>query len=179
VYRTRSTEHPWIEHVLHGGSPRATRLSDLRSEAELRRSAFYVDFFRPRGVDYADYQHLPTSGDHVVGFAICRRARNFTDDEHDLFEHLRRPLGRIHDLIARAEDAAARRRTEGTPVGLTPAETRVSDLIRQGWRNARIAEHLGISVKAVEQHATRIYRKNHVVSRAEYILQSVAPERDN
>jgi DNA-binding CsgD family transcriptional regulator len=57
---------------------------------------------------------------------------------------------------------------------LTPAEERVVGLLRAGWRNRRIAEALGVSQKAVEQHLTRAYRKLGVSSRTELLATVVS-----
>jgi DNA-binding CsgD family transcriptional regulator len=173
IWETRPTEHPWVSHVTSraGGQDRSVRLSDLCSASELRRSAFYQDFFRPRGIRYADYQAISSTRGWAIGFAVCRYHRDFSDDEHDLFEHLRRPLGRIWDLVTRLEDAARPGTEISRPLAnvLTPSEQRVAELVLRGWRTKPIAEALGVSPKAIEQHLTRIYRKASVGSRAEFI----------
>jgi DNA-binding CsgD family transcriptional regulator len=176
AYESRPLEHPWVAHVTRRHPASTVRLTDLCSRADLRRSAFYSDFFRPRGIEYADYQTVSTSGGRTVGFSVGRKDCDFTADEHDLFEHLRRPLGRIWQLVARIEaleTAHAQTPLHVTGEPLTPAERRVSDLVLRGWRTLTIAEALGVSTKAVEQHLTRIYRKAGVGSRAEYIMRSL------
>jgi DNA-binding CsgD family transcriptional regulator len=174
AYESRPLEHPWVAHVTRRRPAATIRLTDLCSTADLRRSAFYQDFYRPRGVEYADYQTVSTAGGRVVGFGVCRKDSDFTVDEHDLFEHLRRPLASIWRLVARVEaidTASAATPMQITAEHLTPTERRVSDLVLQGWRTLTIAQSLGVSTKAVEQHLTRIYRKADVSSRAEYILR--------
>ncbi|MEH0973681.1 AAA family ATPase [Micromonospora sp. CPCC 205546] len=52
-------------------------------------------------------------------------------------------------------------------VGLTDAESRVATLAAQGHTNREIAETLFLTVSAIEQRLTRIYRKLHVNSRSE------------
>jgi DNA-binding CsgD family transcriptional regulator len=179
AYESRPLEHPWVAHVTRRRPACTVRLSDLCSSADLRRSAFYQDFYRPRRIEYADYQTVSTSGGRTVGFGVCRKDRDFTADEHDLFEHLRRPLSRIWQLVARVEaiDSAHASIPLHVCEPLTPTERRVSVLILQGWRTLAIAESLGVSTKAVEQHLTRIYRKAGVSSRAEYILRSLEDTR--
>lgn len=173
VWETRPSEHPWVAHLTSraGGEVESVRLSELRSASELRRSAFYQDFFRPRGIRYADYQAISNARGWAIGFAVCRYQRDFSDDEHDLFEHLRRPLGRIWDLVSRLEEAAAPAPPVPGPLAnaLTPAEQRVAELVLRGWRTKPIAQALGVSPKAIEAHLTHIYRKADVGSRAEFI----------
>lgn len=180
AYESRPLEHPWVAHVTRRHPARTIRLTDLCSTADLRRSAFYQDFYRPRGIEYADYQTVSTSGGRAVGFGVCRKDRDFSADEHDLFEHLRRPLSRIWQLVARIEaldTACATTPLHVTGEPLTPAEHRVSELVLRGWRTLTIAQSLGVSTKAVEQHLTRIYRKAEVSSRAEYIMRSLELEQ--
>jgi DNA-binding CsgD family transcriptional regulator len=175
AYESRPLEHPWVIHVTGRGPARTVRLTDLLSRTELHSSAFYQDFFKPRAIDYADYQTISTANGRAIGFSVGRQARDFTTDEHDLLEHLRGPLGRIWHLVSRIETLNAASFVtiaSVTGVGLTAAERRVSALVLRGWRTVTIAQALGVSTKAVEQHLTRIYRKADVGSRAEYIMQS-------
>jgi DNA-binding CsgD family transcriptional regulator len=180
AYESRPLEHPWVAHVTRRRPVGTIRLTDLCSSADLRRSAFYQDFYRPRGIEHADYQTVSTSGGRTVGFGVCRKNRDFNADEHDLLEHLRRPLAGIWRLVARIEaiDAACATTPMQIPSeSLTPTERRVSTLVLRGWRTLSIAESLGVSTKAVEQHLTRIYRKADVSSRAEYILRALELEQ--
>lgn len=50
---------------------------------------------------------------------------------------------------------------------LTPTERRIADLVVAGRRNAEVAAELGLAVKTVETHLTRVYRKLGIRSRAE------------
>lgn len=52
-----------------------------------------------------------------------------------------------------------RRARRETAEQLTAQETRVAELASQGLTNTEIAQHLSLSVKTVETHLTRIYRK--------------------
>lgn len=55
----------------------------------------------------------------------------------------------------------------GQTGGLTLMESRVAELVAAGQRNEEAAEALGISVKTVEAHLTRVYRKLGLRSRTE------------
>ena len=50
---------------------------------------------------------------------------------------------------------------------LTQTERRVALLAAAGRRNAEVAVELGLAVKTVESHLTRVYRKLGIRSRAE------------
>lgn len=49
----------------------------------------------------------------------------------------------------------------------TPREVEVVDLIAQGFTNKQIADRLGVTVKTVEQYATRVFKLVGVKSRHE------------
>lgn len=55
---------------------------------------------------------------------------------------------------------------------LTEREVVVYSLIVKGWRNARIADELAISIRTVETHVTRILDKLGVASRTEAIFHA-------
>ena len=63
------------------------------------------------------------------------------------------------------QDRLGRRRDAGE--GLTPAETRVVELIATGMTNRAVADRLVLSPKTVEAHLARAYAKLGVRSRAE------------
>ncbi|HYB25016.1 MAG TPA: tetratricopeptide repeat protein [Solirubrobacteraceae bacterium] len=53
--------------------------------------------------------------------------------------------------------------------GLTPAQTRVAELVAQGMSNREIASTLYMSPRSVEAHLTKIYREYGVRSRAQLV----------
>jgi DNA-binding NarL/FixJ family response regulator len=58
---------------------------------------------------------------------------------------------------------------ERRPARLTRRQIEVLQLLQQGLDNAAIAQRLGLSVKTVENHLTRLYRQLNLQSRAEAI----------
>jgi DNA-binding NarL/FixJ family response regulator len=71
--------------------------------------------------------------------------------------------------VARARDELSRiglRRARATE-GLTPAQTRVAELVTAGSTNAEIARELHMSPRTVESHLSRIYREHGVTSRSQ------------
>jgi DNA-binding NarL/FixJ family response regulator len=60
---------------------------------------------------------------------------------------------------------------------LTPAQTRVVELVRAGSTNGQIARELHMSLRTVESHLTRIYRDHGVTSRSQLIAALADSER--
>jgi DNA-binding NarL/FixJ family response regulator len=71
--------------------------------------------------------------------------------------------------VARARDELSRigLRRAKTTEGLTPAQTRVVELVVTGLTNAEIARELHMSLRTVESHLTRIYQEHGVRSRGQ------------
>ena len=76
---------------------------------------------------------------------------------------------RVRRLLERLGETPHPAQTEAV-ASLTQAELRVAGLAADGLTNRQIAEHLVVSVKAVEWHLSRIYRKLGIRSR-----QALAP----
>ncbi len=181
VWSNRMREHPWVRLALTGRRHSAVRLSELCSRSTLQRSPYYQDFYRPRGIEYADYTIIATVEGRLVGIALNRAGRDFTDDEHDVIEHLRRPLGGLWATVRRANElrsATAGDRSWSPPYSadLSPAENRVADLVARGYSNREVAAALGVSTKSVEQHLTRVYREFGVRSRSQLVRLVVSAQ---
>jgi DNA-binding CsgD family transcriptional regulator len=67
--------------------------------------------------------------------------------------------------------AGGRRRARLEAEQLTPQESRVTELAAEGLTNAELAQRLSLSVKTIETHLTRIYRKLGVGSKRELCEQ--------
>ena len=95
---------------------------------------------------------------------------------HGLVEvHLRKSEPEAYDKIIRQVYvfAGAWRQVHNAETGhpvadnLTTTEFTVAMLASRGWRNDKIANHLGISVGTVKAHTYRVYQKLHIKSRKE------------
>jgi DNA-binding CsgD family transcriptional regulator len=92
-----------------------------------------------------------------------RAARETLQEAVQIFERLGAPLwaGR-----ARAELARIGLRPPA-PLGLTPTEERVAELVAAGYTNREVAQALFVSVHTVEDNLRRVFRKLGVRSRTE------------
>ena len=91
-----------------------------------------------------------------------RAARDALEQARSTFEELGAPL-----WTERAREELARipiKRASGS--ALTPAESRVAELVVEGKTNHEVAQALFVSEKTVEANLTRIYRKLNVPSRS-------------
>jgi DNA-binding CsgD family transcriptional regulator/tetratricopeptide (TPR) repeat protein len=140
------------------------------------------------GDEVAGPHALQLAGDHAGAAAQwrglgCRydaaMAMAGGDDEDALRQAVEelRGLGArsAHALVARRLRARGvrgvplgpRRRTLENPSGLTARELEVLELLREGMRNAAIADQLVLSPKTVDHHVSAILRKLGVSSRGE------------
>jgi DNA-binding CsgD family transcriptional regulator len=108
---------------------------------------------------------------------VQRRAKQKTAAK----QTLERALGMFEAMnarmwVERARDELSRiglRRPTVTE-GLTPAQTRVAELVVDGLSNREIASRLYMSPRSVEAHLTKIYRQYGVRSRAQLVVALTA-----
>jgi DNA-binding CsgD family transcriptional regulator len=113
--------------------------------------------------------------------SIERRARHKAAAKQTLEQAVAilEPLG-AEIWVSRARDELSRigiRRAKATE-GLTPAQTRVAELVASGATNAEIARELHMSLRTVESHLTRIYREHGVTSRSQLVAALAKSEHD-
>lgn len=130
---------------------RLTEARGLLAGTDSRRLAAQID------TDLAGL--LVLSGEHAQATVLLRGAESYAARE-DLW-----PLqSRVRRLLERLGETPLRLEAEALAV-LTNAERRVAVLALDGLSNRAIAEQLVVSVKAVEGHLSKIYRKLGVTSR--------------
>jgi len=104
--------------------------------------------------------------------SIERRAKRKTAAKQTLEQALAvlEPLDAAF-WVARARDELGRigLRRAAVTEGLTPAQTRVAELVATGLSNQEIANTLYMSTRTVESHLTKIYREYGVRSRAQLV----------
>lgn len=118
---------------------------------------FVRDFLHRRdmyhGLNYFAAQPVPGSID--LRLWRGRGARPFTETDA-------RVLQSIGDLITRlwrAEDPPR-------PLGFTPRETEIVELVAEGWGDKQIAAHLGIAAPTLRTHLSHCFEKTGTRSRA-------------
>jgi DNA-binding CsgD family transcriptional regulator len=109
--------------------------------------------------------------------SIERRAKRKAAAKQSLEQALQilEPLGATI-WVTRARDELSRiglRRAKAT-TGLTPAQTRVAELVAAGSTNAEIARELHMSLRTVQSHLSHVYREHGVSSRSQLIAALAA-----
>jgi DNA-binding NarL/FixJ family response regulator len=163
----RSRAHVCGVDSLHALAARCEGLlraahGDLAAALDAMERAVAADLLRSRPVEHG--RTLLEKG------SIERRARRKAAAKQTLEEALAilEPLG-AEIWASRARDELSRigiRRAKATD-GLTPAQTRVAELVAAGSTNRQIARELHMSLRTVESHLTRIYRQHGVTSRSQ------------
>lgn len=96
VFARHMLDHPCIVHYLRTGTPRATKISDFLSAAAFGRSTIYSALYRDLG--YADQLaiFLTPPGPQVVGLALGRERRSFSERDRAILDLLRGHLLHAH-----------------------------------------------------------------------------------
>lgn len=167
--------NPLVERLRRTQDGRAYRFSDVVTREELHGTALYQRVYRALGVEYQIAITLPSRPGHLLGIALSRGRRDYSDDERDLLNRARpyliqayrnvQAFGDLRAAAARHDPAAVVERLQEE--GLTPREAEVVRLVALGHANHAAAAALGVSVRTVHKHLERAFRKLAVSSRSE------------
>jgi DNA-binding NarL/FixJ family response regulator len=177
AYARHAQENPLTIRLRKTRDGRPYRFSDVITRTALRKTALYREIYAPLGVEHQMAFTLPSSPERVLGVALSRRARDYTDSERDLVLHARPFLIQawrnaiehttLRDRLANGVGAAAAPTHELTELGLTARQCEVLWLVACGRSNQDAAESLGLSVRTVQKHLQRCYRTLRVSSRSQ------------
>jgi DNA-binding CsgD family transcriptional regulator len=134
-----------------------TKWSDFYSQAELRSTPFWAEYFPPAGIKYAMTVPLPSPAGRTRYIWFARTHRDFSERERLVLAVLRPHLSEV------VLDAERRRR--GIP-RLSRREQEVLQFAAQGYSNADIAGILFISVSTVRKHMENIFNRTGVRTRS-------------
>ncbi len=168
-------EHPLANHYRETGDARPIMISDFLSRQDFHRLNLYGEYFRWVPVEYQIAFGLPAAGSEIIGIALNRAERDFTEDERDLLSVIRVPL------MTALERARQRQRARdglvtaasGALADLTDREIRVLRLAALGRTNSAIARALDVSPRTVAKHLEHIYRKLDVTSRTSAVFAAL------
>lgn len=172
LFRQHLPEHPVFAYFAATGDAAACRVSDIVSDRQFRSLGLYRDFYRPAEVDYqmTFFTSLPAGGE--IALALNRQGRDFSAEEREVLELLRPHVAQSAALASMLGNPLPGG-TEGSgehPV-LTPRQTRILQLVSDGYSDRAIARALGISTRTVHAHLQHAYRALDVSSRTEALAR--------
>jgi DNA-binding CsgD family transcriptional regulator len=173
-------QNPLIERNARTRDGRPYRFSDVVSVEELHSLDLYRELYGPIGLEHQIAFTLPADSGQVLGVALSRRRRDFSDGERELLELVRPHLIQAYNNAVR-HSRVLQALGDGVPpsfaaapppiealraLGLTAREGEVLALAAAGRHDRQIAEILGISHRTAEKHLQRCYAKLGVRDRA-------------
>lgn len=183
VFGRLAHENPLIQRHQRTLDGRAHRFSDVTTREALHALALYREFYGPIGLEHQIAFTLPHEPGRLLGVALSRRDRDFTDAERDFLnrarpfliqayrnavEHTAVLAGATGRPFSRALLVGERRLAEALAArGLSDRETDVLRGVATGLSSQAVASALGITERTVEKHLERIYRKLGVRSRSD------------
>jgi DNA-binding CsgD family transcriptional regulator len=164
-------EHPVLASIQATGDGRARRISDFLSDRQFRSLGLYHDFYRRRGVAYQALIAVPAPGGGLIAVALNRQRHDFSAEDLELFDLLRRHVGQAAAIaLLRQPSPAGPPDSAANPL-LTPRQARVLQLVADGQSDRGIARVLGISTRTVQAHLQQTYRTLDVTSRTEAVAR--------
>jgi DNA-binding CsgD family transcriptional regulator len=166
IFGRLAHQHPVIAHHNETGDHSARAISDFLSAEEFHELDLYREVYAK--IDAEDQLSfiLPSPPELVVGIAMNRPERGFSETERELVELVRPHLSQAF------RDAQLRERTDPlsdtslSSLGLTGREAEVMRLVVDGRSATEVAEELVISVHTARNHIANVYEKLGVRNRA-------------
>jgi DNA-binding CsgD family transcriptional regulator len=159
-------QHPVINHHRESGDGSARAISDFMTEEEFHATDLYREVYGRMGAEDQLAFILPSPPSMVVGIAMNRSTRGFSESERELVELVRPHLSQAF------RDAQLRERVDPLSearlgaLGLTAREAEVMRLLVDGRSASEIAGELTISVHTARNHIAHVYEKIGVGNRA-------------
>ena len=171
-------DHPVIRHHRESGDGSARAISDFLSEEEFHQTGIYREVYALMGAEDQLSFILPSPPSVIVGIAMNRAERSFSERDKEIIELVRPHLSQsFRDAQMRERiDPLSSTRLRG--LGLTEREAEVMRLVVDGRSAGEIAEDLVISVHTARNHIAHAYDKLGVRNRAAAVaavLRSAGP----
>ena len=159
-------DHPVIRHHRETGDGSARAISDFLTEEEFHATGLYRDVYQRMGAEDQLSFILPSPPEMVVGIAMNRTTRGFSDIERELVELVRPHLSQAFRDAQLREKADPLSDSRLEALGLTSREAEVVRLLVDGRSASEIADGLTISVHTARNHIAHVYEKLEVSNRA-------------
>lgn len=169
VWAQYGAQNPLVARIERTRDGRVFRFSDVVTPAELHALELYREFFGPIGLEHQIAFTLPSPSQLIIGVALSRCDRDFSDDERDLLELARPHLIQAYNnamRYTRLQHASLdgplrvdRTHADLLGRGLTEREAQIVRLVANGYSDREIAAILEISHRTVQKHLQRCYAK--------------------
>lgn len=172
IFARYAHQNPLVAHFTKSGTGAATRFSDLVTRRQLHELDLYREVYVPLGAEYQIAITLPSSSTRLMGIALSRAKRDFTNAERDML-NLARPylIQAYRNAIAYTllTDGAGRRivAEDLRALGLTARQAEVLRLVAMGRSDQDAAAALGIGVRTAQKHLEHCYRTLGVENRSQ------------
>lgn len=171
LFARYADQNPIASYFLQTRDGRAIRFSDLMTRRELHRLEIYDYVYRPLGVEYQIAMTLPSGAERILGLALSRGERDFSDRERALLNLSRPYLIQIYrNALANTETpvpTASIQPRHLEALGLTRRQAQVLKLLATGSTATEAALALGISPRTAHKHLEHCYRTLGVDNRAQ------------
>jgi DNA-binding CsgD family transcriptional regulator len=186
TFERLSHQHPLIRHYALTRETRPRKISDFLSLGEFRRLDLYQEFFREVAVKYQMAVTIPSSNSVVIGIALNRTTRDFSERDRAVLDVIRPHL--VQAYRNAIDRTALQQRTEAAEralwsasaaclASLTSREQEVLTLVAEGGTNLQIAHRLSLSPRTVQKHLEHIYDKVGVRTRTAAAVKLASIER--
>ena len=159
-------DHPVIRHHRETGDGSAKAISDFLSEEEFHETGIYREVYALMGAEDQLSFILPSPPSVIVGIAMNRTERSFSDRDKEIIELVRPHLSQAFRDAQLRENGDPLSKARLTALGLSEREAEVMRLVVDGRSAAEIAEELVISVHTARNHIAHAYDKLGVRNRA-------------
>jgi DNA-binding CsgD family transcriptional regulator len=176
IFQQNLPQHPVLNHQQATGNGQAMRISDFLSDRQFRALGLYRDFYRHTDTRYQAAISVPGPRKGLIGIAVNRPYRDFTDDEIELLDLLRphiQQAAMICQALGEPVRAPSASPGEHNPL-ITARQARIMQLVAAGHPDKVIGRNLGISTRTVNAHLQNIYRTLDVTSRTEALARLAA-----
>ena len=165
-------QNPLVAHMTSGPRPGApVRISDVTTADEFHALEIYTELYGPLGLEHQIAFTLPERPPRLLGVALSRRDRDFTDAERELLRRAR-PF-----LIQGYRNALGYReiRRGGRAgmvealraAGLTRREAECLAEVARGSSSADAARTMGVGARTVDKHLQHAFAKLGVETRSQ------------
>ncbi len=89
VFLEHMSEHPLIRHIARTSDSRPLKFSDFLSQRQFHDLGIYTEFFRPLRLEHQMAVSIPCSRQLVIGVALNREHRDFTEEERQMLSLIR------------------------------------------------------------------------------------------